>query len=139
GIESASSWIASNPRSAETTSGTADMPHEDFKNALDAGAGPIRLIEQELALADAAPLKPLGKKPVPYHGYYVIVMERDDSDCIFPSEEYYKQDTDGKLGKVHNISRFGFCAFPASYGKTGRYTFIIKESNTPWKLDTLGK
>src|SRR5712672_1171603 len=37
GIGSGNSSIASSPRSAETTSGTAATPHEDFENAL---AGP---------------------------------------------------------------------------------------------------
>ena len=34
GIGSGNSSIASSPRSAETTSGTAATPHEDFENAL---------------------------------------------------------------------------------------------------------
>ena len=105
---------------------------------LEADGVPIRLIEKDLALADAAPLKPMTREPIPYHGYFIIAMERDESDCIFPSEDY-KQDTDGKTGKVHNTGRFAFCAFPASYGKTGRNSFVITESKVVWRIDTLGK
>jgi hypothetical protein len=105
---------------------------------LEVGGSPLKLIEKELALADAAPLKPPAGNPVPYHGYYLIAVERDESDCIFPSEDY-KQATDGKMGKVHNTSRFAFCAYPANYGKSGRQTFVISENNTPWKIDSAGK
>jgi hypothetical protein len=106
--------------------------------ALDVGAGPLKLIEKELALADAAPLRPPAEKPAPYHGYYVIAVERDESDCLGTSEDY-KRATDGTMGKVHNTSRFAFCAYPASYGKSGRQTFVLTENSTTWKIDTAGK
>lgn len=107
-------------------------------HTLDVGAGPINLIERDLALADAAPLKPLAGKPIPFHGYYFVAMERDESDCIFPGE-IYKQDTDGKMGRVHNTGTFAFSAFPAAYGKTGQRTFVIVGGYNLGTYDTNGK
>jgi len=43
------------------------------------------------------------------------------------------------MGKVHNHSRFGFCAFPAEYGATGNRTFILSEGNTVFVKDTQGE
>ena len=79
-------------------------------------------------------MKGLVDEPVPYHGYYFKVLERDLQYDIT-----YNQDTDGSGRKVHNNSRFGFCAYPADYGWTGRWTFIINENNTIFKFQQGGK
>jgi len=99
----------------------------------------IRLILREIAEADARPLKPLGPGPVPHHGYFFIALEEDDA--MEGSERLYKQDTGGKppMGKVHNASKFGFCAYPAEYGVTGKFTYLINENNTVFRRDIGGK
>jgi hypothetical protein len=94
-----------------------------------------QLIPAPLADADAAPLRPTSTMPVPASGYYFIAL-----DSLEPSGELYRQDTDGKSGKVHHRSRFGFCAFPARYGETGRYSWIMtQDGNRIVAIDAGGK
>ncbi len=100
----------------------------------------IRLIERAIAEADARSLHPLVPSPVPYEGYYFIALDEDD--CLAGSEErFYRTETGGTpaMGKVHNTSKFGFCAYPAEYGVTGKYTFLVNENNTVFKSDNGGK
>ena len=93
-----------------------------------------KLIDEKIAKADVAPLKPLANKPLPYHGYYFAAMTMDLQNQIV-----YRTDTDKSGRKVHNTSRFGFCAYPAHYGSSGNWTFIINENNTIFKVETGGK
>jgi hypothetical protein len=99
----------------------------DFWTADVAGLRTYGLISQEVADADARPLVPRPGGPVPCHGYFFVAMQWDDSET--PPQDF-RQDTDGKSGKVHNRSRFAFCAFPAQYRVTGGNTFIVNEGNT---------
>ena len=92
-----------------------------------------RLIDRGVAQADMNPLKALVDEPVPYHGYYFKVLERDDQFDIT-----YNMDTDGSGRRVHNSSRYGICAYPAEYGWTGRWTFILNENNTVFKFQQGG-
>jgi len=109
----------------------------------------IKLIELGVALADAAPLgagaaqgryvapSTLGTLR-PKAGYYFRAMTHDTSSG---KSEPYAISTGGEpdLGKVHHLSSFGFCAYPAEYGVSGTRTFIINEGNTiAWK-DTMGE
>lgn len=109
----------------------------------------IKLIEISIALADAAPLEagaaagkymPITKFGTRAHelGYHFRVLRIDNSGG---AAEIYQQETEGqpKMGKVHNYSKFGVCAFPAEYGKAGRKTFIINEGNTMFWKDTRGQ
>ena len=98
------------------------------------GGVPAQLISRATAEADARPLKPLVKTPVPWAGYLFVVLKRDDS-----TGETYQTDTDGSGRKVRHTSKFGFCAYPAEYGRTGRLTFFMNENNTIFKQDTGGK
>ena len=100
----------------------------------------LKLIERAIAEADAKPLQPRVPSPVPYHGYFFIALDEDDS-TDGPKDRLYKRDTGGvpPMGKVHNESKFGFCAYPAEYGVTGRYTFIINENNTIFRADLKGE
>jgi hypothetical protein len=34
---------------------------------------------------------------------------------------------------------FGFCAYPADYGRTGKWTFVINESGKLYRVDTGGE
>ena len=40
---------------------------------------------------------------------------------------------------VTDTSRFGLVAYPAEYGVTGRYTYMINENNTIFRKDTQGE
>lgn len=94
------------------------------------------LIDLDLAHADSHAINPLTPTPIPRSGYLFVAMETDGS--TLPAEEY-RQDTDKKSGRVHHLSKFGICAYPAGYGVTGAHTLIISEGNTIFKFDTGGK
>ena len=85
-----------------------------------------------IAGADTAPLNALGSKPVPYHGYYFVVLDRDNSTV--PSEDY-RQDTDKSGRKVHNLSRYGICAYPAEYTWQHQRTFIFDADTGMYSVD----
>ena len=38
-----------------------------------------------------------------------------------------------------NPDRYGFCAYPAEYGKTGVMTFIVNQAGVRYQKDTGGK
>src|SRR5262249_53857667 len=96
----------------------------------DSAGQSIKLIELSVALADAAPIEAGsagGKIPAlsgfgasqPKAGYWFRAMEKDNSSPA--PEDILRTDTGGQpqMGKVHNTSRFGFCAYPAEYGASG--------------------
>ena len=85
------------------------------------------LIDRELAEADANPINPLVPTPIPKDGHLYRALVLDETD---PTPEPYAQDTDGKSGKVHHRTKFGFCVYPADMGATGRYIWIVNENNT---------
>lgn len=67
------------------------------------------LIPENIALADAAPLKPLGSSPKPYHGYYFRALVR----------------TEGLAGKEPSPKpRLGWCAYPAERGEKPGKTYL---------------
>ncbi|HLY08326.1 MAG TPA: DUF2950 family protein [Planctomycetota bacterium] len=107
----------------------------DFWTGDVAGLYRYGLIERGVAEADVRPIHPLVPKPVPFHGYYFVSMLRDESE---PPIEDLRLDTDGRSGKVHHLLRFGFCAYPAEFGVTGRWTFIVNENNTVFWRRTNG-
>jgi hypothetical protein len=140
--------LAENERNAATIIKTLCSAEADFRaNDRDGNgvndfwtgdlAGLLRfgLISRAVAEADLRPLVPLVRKPVPYHGYYIIAMVTDESET--PIEEL-RQETDKKSGKVHHRTKFGFCAYPVEYGVTGRNTFIVNENNTVFWRHTYG-
>ena len=89
-----------------------------------------------LSEADVAPLAPLPHDPVPYHGYFFLALDRDNS--TIPPEEYRKvEDKSGR--KVLNHDRFGFCAFPSEYDWRHRLTFIVNEDDVVYGIDNGGK
>jgi hypothetical protein len=92
---------------------------------------PIKLIEQ--ALAEADPTRPGAR---PYRGYWFRAMDTDDDG------NPYRMDTQGvgsSGDRDRNNSKFAFCAYPAEYGRTGRWTYVVNEGNTIFKSDTGGK
>ena len=67
---------------------------------------------------------------IPKNGYYFQAMELDEND------EPYNQEKVGETGiKATNRTKFGFVAYPAEYGKTGRRTFIVNEQGTVYSVD----
>jgi hypothetical protein len=60
-----------------------------------------------LARADAAPLAP--RTPVPFHGYYVVVVRWDRDGSPF------QVDTDGSGARTHHRTEFAFCFYPVVY------------------------
>ncbi len=155
--------LASNERNASATLKTFATAQADFRaNDRDANrindfwvadvSGlyrvdtgiPIRLIERAAAAADAKPCVPLDQegrvggtrimgleKPSPKAGYWFAAVEKYTDDKGVPVK--YNE------GNGRNPIRFGLCAYPADYEKTGKLTFIVDESNTVWKKDTAGK
>ena len=80
--------------------------------------------------------------PIPKNGYYFIAMEKDgygnENNIIKTSADL---DGKGYPGKklCCNKTRYGFCAYPAEYGKTGKETFIINQSNDVYWYDKGGQ
>jgi len=93
----------------------------------------LKLIEPDVAKADAKPLFPILKRTKA--GYYYLALDRDDN--FQGPEGDYKQDTDKSGQKVHHTSKFGFCAFPKS-GGDGKYIFFVNENNTIFRWEGTG-
>jgi hypothetical protein len=91
---------------------------------------PLALIPKGLAEADVKPLRTVVREAKPYHGYFFVALDQDDS---LQPVEVYREDTDGISGKVHSRERFGFCAYPAEPGVSGRTIYIINENNSIWR------
>ncbi len=105
----------------------------------------IRLIEDDLADADAAPIKlPASgragpEKPQPKSGYLFVALKKYET-ADGPKD--YGSDTDGEespYGAVHNLDQFAFAAYPAEPGKSGKLTFLVTQDALIWKKDTGGK
>jgi hypothetical protein len=99
----------------------------DFWTGDVAGLYKYGLIPREWAEADTAPLVPLVPEPIPYKGYYFKALMADDS---MTPPALYRQDTDKKSGKVHNLERFGFVAYPAGGIAPAKYMWIVNENNS---------
>ena len=155
--EAGAAALAANERSASASLKTLATAEADFKANDRDGNGlkdfwvgdvsglyrynttnnrEIKLIEKTLADADAAPLKNQNlaalkrDQPLPKTGYLFAVLPKYvDKE---KTENYHS-------GGFRHGNRFGFAAYPAEYGKSGRYTFIINETNTVWKKDLGGK
>src|SRR5262249_50883842 len=94
---------------------------------LQVKGAPLALVDRTVAEADSKPLHPRETPPTPYHGYYFMVLEGDDS--IQPSEDY-RQITDKASGPVHHRTKFGVCAYPAHPNVSGSYLYLLNENYT---------
>ena len=90
----------------------------------------LRLIEGDVARADAKPLFPISQRAV--GGYFYQALDRDDN--LKGPDGDYKQDTDKSGRKVHNTGSFGFCAYPRS-GSDGKYIFFVNENSTIFRWE----
>ncbi|MBI2898871.1 MAG: DUF2950 family protein [Planctomycetes bacterium] len=113
---------------------------------------PNKLIEVATALADYAPwndglhvndrnyysnpVTSFGKR-APKTGYWFQMMKQYTT--WDNKREDYRTHTGGAKEAAYHTSRFGVCAFPADYPKSGRKTFIVSEGNTMFWKDTDGK
>lgn len=95
---------------------------------------PIQLIERDMATADAE-----ADASLPYHGYFFVALDEDDS-CPHPVEKVYRRISPEKPAdaKLQHRSRFGFCAFPSEVGVTGRYVYIVNEFNSVYRAPASG-
>lgn len=108
---------------------------------LNVAGNEIRKIDTPVALADARPIAPiahyvgtpLAVTPTPKAGYFFRAMERDENGTPYAKEKM----GDGKTVAL-NRDKFAFCAYPATYLQTGRYTFIVNEKGTVWRKDLSG-
>ena len=94
------------------------------------------LIPKDIAEADAAPLNPVAVKPVPYHGYYFIVLQRGLTDWESSIEYQAVKDKHGRMALNH--IGFAICAYPASYEWKTKRTFVIDQVNMVWATDNGG-
>lgn len=107
------------------------------------------LADEKVALADASPIKDgttfdwdsdgnndwtvdassiKDEKAEPYLGYWFCAIELDETG------KAYKAVAGGA-----NTGKYGFCAYPAEYGRGARKTFIVNESGVVWEKDKGGK
>lgn len=66
----------------------------------------------------------------PKSGYYFQAMELDET-----GEPYNQEEVGETKIKAANKTKFGFVAYPAEYGKTGRRTFIVNEQGAVYAID----
>lgn len=105
-------------------------------SSLPGAAYPIQLVERALAEADTHPIQPLIPNPLPYRGYFFRAMMTDESGARYQSPS---GSITGPTGSYFNTSKFGICAYPANYPSSGRWTYIVNEGNSIFKMDTDGK
>ncbi len=90
-----------------------------------------RLIEPSLAKADTTedrweyPVLEI-KEPEPKSGYFFAALKQCE---IGGKVEAYH------AGSGRNLDMFGYIAYPAEYGVTGKLTLIVNEDNTIWMKD----
>jgi hypothetical protein len=105
----------------------------------DADGKPVRLIELDFARADAAPGRrypELGEKPRPWEGYYYKALKTDqDGKPYLEPEAAPPKAGNAPAGPCTHRSRFAFCAFPARYIMSGRFTFVMGEDGVVWQKD----
>jgi hypothetical protein len=93
----------------------------------------LELISREVAAADAAHLHDMHGGSKPYHGYYFAALSLDAQGAP------YAQKTRPDAAADRSLSSFAFCAFPAEYGTTGRWTYLINEKRELCRMDSRGR
>lgn len=89
--------------------------------------GLIGAVNPALGRADTRPIRPLSSGAESREGNFLQALDHDNRFRGSP-EWIYRMDTDGSGRKVHNVYKFGFCAYPEVVGP-GRPIFIINEYN----------
>ena len=96
-----------------------DLARADVNTAEAGDFGTIPAIEDWIDI----PLSPKS-------GYYFQAMELDEN-----GEPYNQVEVGDTKIKAANRTKFGFVAYPAEHGKTGRRTFIVNEQGTIYVID----
>ncbi|MBI5778512.1 MAG: DUF2950 family protein [Planctomycetes bacterium] len=96
-----------------------DLARADVNTAETGDFGTIPAIEDWVDM----PLSPKS-------GYYFQAMELDEN-----GEPYNQVEVGDTKIKAANQTKFGFVAYPAEHGKTGRRTFIVNEQGTIYAID----
>ena len=99
----------------------------------DAAGQAIFLLDPETAGADADGAARYGLAAGPKSGYFFKALVTDQDGNAYAKDD----DKDGQ--SFTNKARFGVVAWPAGYGATGRFTFVMNESGKIWKKDTTGQ
>jgi hypothetical protein len=81
----------------------------------------VDLIPRSYADADGA-----AQGSWPRNGYYYKAVELDETGRPYASTEV-------------STTKFALCAYPADYDRTGRWTFVINEAKSLYRVDTGGK
>ena len=95
----------------------------------------LKLIEPSLAKADTTegrwtyPVMEI-TEPEPKAGYFFAALKQGE----LGGKVLNYHEGDGR-----NADMFGFVAYPAEYGVTGKMTFIVNEDNTIWQKDCGGE
>lgn len=107
---------------------TKDMT--GFYYMKDARGQTLKYIDVNMANADRLGLSAYAQvAPEPKSGYWVRVMKVDEEG------QPYAQDVDGDGKSDTNPAKYGYCAYPAEYGKTGTLTFIVNEEGVVYQKD----
>jgi hypothetical protein len=93
----------------------------------------IFLIDPDTAAADPEGAARYGLQAAPKNGYFFKALGTD------PDGEPYAKEKDKDGNALTNKKRFGVAAWPAAYGATGRFTFVISEEGKVFRKDTQGK
>jgi hypothetical protein len=92
----------------------------------------IRLIEPQVAAADAAPVLPLSAKLQPRQGYRYQALVYDNSASEGEDLEYRQATVKGGPAHYH-ASKFGFGAYPMA-PREGVFQYLVNENNTIFRV-----
>jgi hypothetical protein len=109
---------------------TADVSGLYYVQPRDGGPE-IRLIDEDVANADAKPSFSSPRGTAPHKGYLFQALDRNDS--IEGEKGIYQVDTDQSGRKVHNLAMFGFIAFPSHFGMNDNI-LMVNENNTRFRF-----
>ena len=71
--------------------------------------------------------RPAGSEPVPYHGYYYLILTAQGKNAPGGAYDYT---VNGKM-----IGGFAMVAYPADYGNSGVMTFIVNHDDVVYQKD----
>jgi prepilin-type N-terminal cleavage/methylation domain-containing protein len=102
------------------------------------GGQKVELVSEPVALADLLPAFNYGamlSSRVPLSGYYLQAMAVDQSGVSYVDDTLPSVSAEPATGTCTNRSRFGFTAFPVSYGQDGVLSFVVGEDGVIWQKD----
>ncbi len=84
-------------------------------------------LTEKIAEVKAEGYEPGGDTPIPYHGYYFRVLDRQGEGADGGARDYV---VDGRM-----TGGFGLVAHPASYGNSGIMTFMVNQDGVVLEKD----